>query len=229
MLIGGFQKFSLIDYPGKICAIIFTQGCNFRCPYCYNIDLVLPRHFKSPIPEKEVFSFLERRKGKLDAVEITGGEPTLQPDLIEVIKKIKAMGFLLKLDTNGSNPKALKKIIDLHIADYFAMDIKNSLEHYKKSIGVPIDAERIRESIQLIMKSGVDYEFRTTMVRSLIKKEDVIKIAKLIKGAKLYALQSFNPSKTLRGNFTDRDKYSEEELNSFADIIKQDIKKVIVR
>ena len=229
MLIGGFQKFSLIDYPGKICAIIFTQGCNFRCPYCYNIDLVIPKHFQKPIPEEEVFAFLEQRKGKLDAVEITGGEPTLQSDLINVIKKIKSMGFLVKLDSNGSNPKILEKIIGLHIVDYFAMDIKNSLEHYEKSVGVSIDTEKIRKSIRLIMNSGADYEFRTTMVRSLIKKEDVVKIGKLIKGAKLYALQSFNPLKTLQGNFTDNDKYSEEELNSFADILRQDIKKVIVR
>ncbi len=229
MIIGGFQKFSLIDYPGKICAIIFTQGCNFRCPYCYNIELVLPEHFQTAIPEEEIFSFLKKRKGKLDAVEITGGEPTLQPDLIKTIEKIKKMGFLVKLDTNGSNPKILEKIINLHIVDYFAMDIKNSPENYEKSVGVPIEPEKIKKSIRLIMKSKADYEFRTTMVKSLIKKEDIIRIGKLIKGAKLYALQSFNPSKTLLGNFTEKDTYSHEELKYFLNLLDKYVEKVIIR
>ncbi|HEC86320.1 MAG TPA: anaerobic ribonucleoside-triphosphate reductase activating protein, partial [Thermoplasmatales archaeon] len=139
MIIGGFQRFSLIDYPGKICAIIFTQGCNFRCPYCHNPELVNPKLFQEPIDENDIFRFLEMRKGKLDAVEITGGEPTLQPDLIEFMRKIKAMGFLIKLDTNGTNPEVVEKIIKNKLVDYIAMDVKAPLEKYEKVVRAKVD------------------------------------------------------------------------------------------
>ncbi|OQX50761.1 MAG: anaerobic ribonucleoside-triphosphate reductase activating protein [Candidatus Cloacimonas sp. 4484_209] len=132
MKIGGFQKVSLIDYPGKICAIVFTRGCNFRCPYCHNPELVLPENYSPLIPEEEIFSFLEKRRGKLDAVEITGGEPTLQEDLTEFIRKIKEMGFLVKLDTNGSFPSVLEKVIYSGLVDYIAMDVKAPLEKYRQ-------------------------------------------------------------------------------------------------
>jgi len=214
MLIGGIQKFSLIDYPGEICAIIFTQGCNFRCPYCHNPELVDRKLFSRLIPEKEIFSFLEKRKGKLDAVEITGGEPTLQKDLIEFIKKIKEMGFLVKLDSNGSNPGVLMKIISLGLIDYIAMDVKAPLERYQEITNSSIEPEKIKQSIDIIKKSNIDYEFRTTITR-MLKKEDLFKIAKLIKGAKKYALQQFVPSKTLDPKFKEMKPYSKEELESF--------------
>ena len=132
MLIGGFQKFSLIDYPGKICAIVFTQGCNFRCPYCYNPELVNPQKFTPSLSEKDVFSFLKKRKGQLDAVEITGGEPTLQKDLLAFLEKIKAMGFLVKLDSNGSSPDIIQEVVQRGAVNYLAMDIKAPLNVIKK-------------------------------------------------------------------------------------------------
>ncbi len=214
MLIGGFQKFSLIDYPGKISCIIFTQGCNFRCPYCHNPELVNNELFQKPMDEKEIFSFLEKRKAKLEAVEITGGEPTLQPDLLSFIKKIKDMGFLIKLDSNGSNPEIIKKAIQLGLVDYFAMDIKAPLERYKEVTNSSIEPKKIKQSIDLIKNSGLDYEFRTTITKQL-KKEDILKIAQLIEGTKKYVLQQFIPSKTLDPEFGEMKQYSKEELENF--------------
>ena len=229
MLIGGLQKFSLIDYPGKICAIVFTQGCNFRCPYCYNIDLVLPEHFKTPIPEEEIFSFLERRKGKLDAVEITGGEPTLQPDLLEFMGKIKRMGFLVKLDSNGTNPEVVEKAIRNKLVDYLAMDVKAPLDKYSSVVRVAVDADDIKRNIGLIMRSGIDYEFRTTVVKSLLAKSDIIKIGKSIKGAKAYYLQRFVPSKTLDPKFSKETTYSDEEFEDIRRSLAKYVKKCFLR
>ncbi len=229
MFIGGFQKFSLIDYPGKICAIVFTQGCNFRCPYCHNPELVKPELFERPIPEEEILSFLKNRVGKLDAVEITGGEPTLQRDLLEFIKKIKDMGFLMKLDSNGTNPEILEKAIKEKIVDYLAMDVKAPLEKYSKVVGTKVDTKKIRQSIDLIMNSGIDYEFRTTIVRSLLSKEDIIGIGKLIRGAKMYFLQKFIPTKTLDPNFLKETTYSSEELESLRKIISGFVERCEIR
>ena len=159
MLIGGFQPFSLIGYPGKISAIVFTQGCNFRCPYCYNPELVDPKLFAHPIPEADIFAFLETRRGKLDAVEITGGEPTLQPDLIDFISKTKALNFLVKLDTNGSNPEILRELIELDIVDYLAMDVKAPLERYPEITNSKLDPAKIKYSIELIMHAGLIMNF----------------------------------------------------------------------
>ena len=229
MFIGGFQKFSLIDYPGKICAIVFTQGCNFRCPYCHNPELVKPELFERPIPEEEILSFLKNRVGKLDAVEITGGEPTLQRDLLEFIKKIKDMGFLMKLDSNGTNPEILEKAIKEKIVDYLAMDVKAPLEKYSKVVGTKVDTKKIRQSIDLIMNSGIDYEFRTTIVRSLLSKEDIIGIGKLIRGARMYFLQKFIPTKTLDPNFLKETTYSSEELESLRKIISGFVERCEIR
>jgi pyruvate formate lyase activating enzyme len=221
MLIGGFQKFSLIDYPGKICAIIFTQGCNFRCPYCYNVELVDPQKFGPPIPETEIFSFLEKRIGQLDAVEITGGEPTLQKDLLAFLEKIKEMGFLIKLDTNGSSPDVIREALKKKIVDYLAMDVKAPLEKYRMVTASKIDLTKIKESIQLIMESGLDYEFRTTIVESLLTNEDIIKIASLISGAKLYVLQKFVRTKTLKKEFAKEKSKTTEELEKLKHLILQ--------
>ena len=230
MLIGGFQKFSLIDYPGKFCAIIFTQGCNFRCPYCHNPELVLPEKFNKPIPEKEIFSFLKQRVGKLDAVEITGGEPTLQSDLLDFMQKIKKMGFLLKLDSNGSNPEILKKAIELGCVDYFAMDVKAPLDRYQEVTCSKVDPKKIYQSIEIIMNSGLDYEFRTTIVKSLLSSEDIIEIGKLIKGAKLYALQKFISQPSLVDQkFINQETYSDDELARLKKTLEAYIEKVIIR
>jgi len=225
MRIGGFQKFSLIDYPGKICAIVFTQGCNFRCPYCHNPELVKPSLFGKTIPEEEILSFLEKRKEKLDAVEITGGEATLQKDLVDFIRRIKEMGYLVKLDTNGSNPEMLEIIINHGLVDYIAMDIKAPLEKYKEVTHSVISPEKIKRSIRIIMNSNIKYEFRTTVVKSQLSEEDIISIGKLIEGAELYILQKFIPSKTLDPNFLNEKTYSDGELGS----LKRKLEKFVCR
>jgi len=229
MIIGGFQKFSLIDYPGKICAIVFTQGCNFRCPYCHNPELVDPKKFGIELKEDEILSFLDRRKGKLDAVTITGGEPLLQSDLSAFLSAIKRLGYLVKLDTNGSFPSRLKKIIELKSVDYLAMDIKTSLDKYHQVIKAKIDTRKILDSIRLIMDSGLDYEFRTTIVKALFEKDDFYKIGQLIKNARLYILQKFVPSKTLDDTFLDMKSCTDEELDCFKEIMEGFVQRCIIR
>jgi len=229
MIIGGFQKFSLIDYPAKICAIVFTQGCNFRCPYCHNPELVDPKKFGIELKEDEILSFLDRRKGKLDAVTITGGEPLLQSDLSAFLSAIKRLGYLVKLDTNGSFPSRLKKIIELKSVDYLAMDIKTSLDKYHQVIKAKIDTRKILDSIRLIMDSGLDYEFRTTIVKALFEKDDFYKIGQLIKNARLYVLQKFVPSKTLDDTFLDMKSCTDEELDCFKEIMEGFVQRCIIR
>ena len=224
MIIGGFQKFSLIDYPGKISCIVFTQGCNFRCPYCHNPELI-PFTPLVKIKEETILSFLEKRKGKIDAVVITGGEPTMQQDLLKFIQKIKERGYLIKLDTNGSNPEMLEIIINHSLVDYIAMDIKAPLEKYKEVIHSVISPEKIKRSIRMIMNSEIRYEFRTTVVKSQLSKEDIINIGKLVEGAELYILQKFIPSKTLDPNFSNEKTYSDGELSS----LKRKLEKFVCR
>ena len=229
MKIGGLQKFSLIDYPDKICAIVFTQGCNFRCPYCHNPELVEPKLFSQPIPEDEIFSFLKKRKGKLEAVTITGGEPCLQSDLPVFLQKIKEMGYLLKLDTNGSFPERLNEIIDQNLIDYLAIDVKGPLEKYEKIVGVPFATAKIVQSIKIALSSKINCEFRTTVVKSLLNKDDLKKIGKLIKGARLYVLQKFVPSKLLEPKFLNEGNYSAEEFEEFRKMMLNYVEECIVR
>lgn len=212
MDIGGLQKVSLIDYPDEICAVVFTRGCDFRCGYCYNAELVLPERYAELIPEREVLDFLLTRRGKLDAVTITGGEPTWQPDLPEFIHKVKNLGFLVKLDTNGVNPEMLKKLIEQKAVDYIAMDIKAPLEKYRDVININVDTRKIAASIALIMGSGIPYEFRTTTVKSQLAESDILAIGELIKGARRYVLQKFLPSKVLDKTFLTRTSYPDEDM-----------------
>jgi pyruvate formate lyase activating enzyme len=200
MQIGGFQKLTLIDFPGQLATTFFTLGCSFRCPFCHNPELVVETHCNVSLQtrmEKEFFEFLKKRKGKLTGVCITGGEPTIQPDIIAFIGKIKKLGFLVKLDTNGTRPDVLKKIIDERLVDFIAMDIKNSLKNYDKASGVKTDKERIKLSVSLIMNSRVPYEFRTTVVPGIHTEEDFLEIAKWISGAQSYWLQRYAESKIL--------------------------------
>ena len=198
MILGGYQKLTLIDYPGKLAATVFTVGCSFRCPFCHNPELVESSMYNvSSMKEKEFFEFLKTRKGKLEGVCITGGEPTIQPDIIEFIKKIKKMGYAVKLDTNGSRPDVLKKIIDGKMVDYIAMDIKNQPKKYEKTAGTKLDVERIKLSVNLIMRSRVPYEFRTTVVPGIHTEADFLAIAKWIKGAREYWLQAYREGKIL--------------------------------
>lgn len=229
MLIGGLHKVSLINYPGRISAVVFTQGCVFRCPYCHNPELVNPKLFTKTIPEDEVLNFLEKRKGKLDAVVITGGEPTIQKDLPEFIKKIKAMGFLVKLDTNGVNPEMLAGLLDEKLLDYVAMDVKAPLEKYEKIVKAKAVLADIERSIKLIMSSAVDYEFRTTVVKDFLSKKDILKIGEMIKGAKRYVLQKFVPSKTLDKKFMKAATYSDEEFEELRAELDRHISRVSVR
>lgn len=216
MLITGFQRLSLIDYPDKVCAIVFTQGCNFRCGFCHNPELVIGRN-RERLEERDFFDFLKKRHGKLDAVTITGGEPTLHSDLPEFLKRIRDLDFLVKLDSNGTNPEMLKKIIDKKLVDYLAMDIKAPLEKYEKIICQKIDLKKIKESINLIINSNIDYEFRSTILPTLHNEEDLIQMAELIKGAKNYFLQSFVAApKLLNPEFKVCKSFSKEQMQNLA-------------
>jgi len=230
MKIAGFQKFSLIDYPGKISAIIFTQGCNFRCPYCHNPELVNPKLFTDTLDEDSILSSLRKRFGKLDGVVITGGEPLLQHNLIEFVEKVKEMGYLVKLDTNGSYPENLERLLAKNLIDYIAMDVKAPFEKYCDIVRVNVCTEKIMESITIILNSNIDYEFRTTVVKALLTKDDLICIAKLIRGAKRYVLQKFVMSKILDKSFaSNAECFSEDELNTIKDKVKKYVCECIIR
>lgn len=229
MKIGGFQKVSLIDYPGKISAVVFTQGCNFRCPFCHNPELVDPERFANRIPEPEILAFLEKRKGRLDAVVITGGEPTLQSELIPFTIHLKAMGYLIKLDTNGALPDVLEDLLGRGLIDYLAMDIKAPLERYDEITKTKTDVERIRRSISLITGSGVDYEFRTTAVRSLLGLQELEAIGRLIPGAKRFVLQKFVPTKTLDRDYLGESSYSDAELKTVVEKLAGVVRKATQR
>lgn len=195
MRIYGLNKTTLLDYPGHVAATIFLGGCNFRCPFCQNGDLVLRPETQQVIEDGEVYSFLEKRKGILSGVCITGGEPTLEKDLPTAIKKIKEMGYLVKLDTNGYRPEVLRELLAEGVLDYIAMDVKNCMDYYGETAGYgSIDLGKIRESIYLIEGCGIEYEFRTTIVKELHSDENMIKLGKEIEGAKAYFLQGYQES-----------------------------------
>lgn len=226
MQIGGVQKTSLLDYPDKISSIVFTQGCNFRCGYCHNPELIAIT--KEPAWTcAGFFEFLNTRKGKLDGVVITGGEPCIQSGLIDFIKQIKNMEFLVKLDTNGTFPDVLRQ--SLPYLDYIAMDIKAPLDKYKAITRVDADTEKIKESINIIMQSPVDYEFRTTVVKEQLTFDDFDKIGDLIKGAKRYYLQKFVPSKTLDRTLISASTYSDSDFELVSTKLRLKIKNVFLR
>jgi pyruvate formate lyase activating enzyme len=228
MEIGGLEKSTLIDYPGRIAATVFLLGCNFRCPFCYSSELVLPEKMaeQPKIAEKAFFDFLKERQGLLEGVVICGGEPTIHKDLPDFIKRIKDLGFLVKLDTNGSNPEMLRELMQDGLVDYVAMDIKAPLgEKYDLATGVKVDLDKIKESIEIIKGSGVDYEFRSTIVPSIHTKEDVIQMAKDISPAKKYYLQNFRGEKTIDPRFEEIKPYAKDflleiqkEISSFFEI-----------
>ncbi len=228
MKIGGFIPFSLVDFPGRFSCIIFTVGCNFRCPFCYNRDLVFGN--VEVIPEEKILRWLESKKGKLEGCTITGGEPTLQPDLPEFIEKVKALGFDVKLDTNGSIPEMLREVLPL--VDYVAMDLKAGLtpERYAKATGVKDMLERVKESARILMSSDVPYEFRTTVVPGIVTEEDIHSIGKFIKGARLWAIQQFRPeATTIDPAFSQVLPYLPSTVRKYAEIARQYVQKVVVR
>jgi len=236
--IGGLQKITLIDFPGRVAATVFLIGCNFRCPFCYSAELVLPEKIKLQprISEKDFFDFLKKRKKLLEGMVICGGEPTIHNELPDFIKKIKKLSYLVKLDTNGSNPELLKELINNKLIDYVAMDIKAPMgakaqsskfktQSYDKAAGVKVDLNKIRKSIEIIKDSGIDYEFRTTVVPTVHTKEDIIQIAKEISPAKKFFLQNFRAEKTINPEFEKIKPYSKdlllaikEEISKFFDV-----------
>ena len=211
MEFGGWQKSSLIDFPGKISAVLFTKGCTFRCPFCHNPSLVLPASIPS-IDEKEVFAFLNQRRGKLDGIVITGGEPTIHEGLSSFIRTVKQMGFCVKLDTNGSRPEVVEALLKDKTVDYWAIDRKASLRRYAQLAGVPVDMEAIVHTSQLIMDTADAYEFRTTVIREFHPLEEVVQIAKELQGAKSLILQRFRPEVTLDPAFKKATAYADEEM-----------------
>ena len=191
MIIGGLQKVTLLDFPGKVACTVFTVGCNMRCPFCHNPGLV--NAIGPAMPEEEFWDYLEERKKILDGVCITGGEPLIHDDIEDFIMKIRDKGLLVKLDTNGSFPDRLKSILDKGLVEFVAMDIKNTIERYPMTVGIPdFDTEPILRSIKIIEGSGIDHEFRTTVVGQLHRAQDFVQIAELIAGSGRYYLQSFN-------------------------------------
>jgi len=228
--IKGLQKLSLIDFSPYQSCVVFVGGCNFRCPYCQNPDLVIGFEEKPDIPDNQVFELLKERKKWLDAVVITGGEPTIYPDLVDFVKKIKDMGYMVKLDTNGANPSILYKLMQQNMIDYIAMDIKAPLEKYEHAANSEVDKEKIQLSIDLIRDSGIDYEFRTTVVPDFFSEDDAHAIGKWLKHSKRYVLQQFRSNLgTLDPAFKERRVYPKDDLYFFQKIMKQYIHDVEIR
>ncbi len=232
MLLGGLQKYSLIDFPGKISCVLFVSGCNFDCPYCHNPDLVRGKRLCfPPLDESVVYAFLERRKGLLDGVVISGGEPTLAEDLAPLCEKIKGMGYPVKLDTNGSRPRVIKHLINGDMVDYIAMDIKTAPSQYARFVKKDYDSNDICASIQIIMASSVPHEFRTTCVKPFVDRHIIEDVAKTISGANRYVLQRFNNTRILHPEFFKEAEpgYGMNELMFFKSIAEPWVKECMVR
>ena len=226
--IGGIQKFSTVDYPGHTCAAVFLIGCNMRCGYCHNPELVLPEQYIGCIPEAEILDFLARRVGLLDGVAISGGEPTMSEDLPDFIRAIKQLGFLVKLDTNGTHPAMLRQMLDEQLLDFVAMDIKGPLEKYVEIAARPIDTDAIMESIDLI-RSQVDHEFRTTIVRGQLEPVDFDAVGQMVQGAQRFALQHFIASDTLvSSRFCDETSFTDEEMAQAQHIMQRYVTECVV-
>ena len=228
------QKMTMVDFPGKIAATVFTIGCNFRCPFCHNPELVIPPLAPPLYSEDEVISFLEKRKGKLSGLCITGGEPTLHgDDLLSFMKRVKDLGYAVKLDTNGSAPDVLQSYLDAGVLDYVAMDIKTSPEKYSMAIGYPEGLEdivkRLSLSLDILKNSGISYELRTTAVPIFVDKKDFPLIGKWIEGAPLYVIQRYRKEKVLDYEKSPDATYSKDDLMEFAEIVKSYVGRVEVR
>lgn len=232
MLIGGVQTLSLLDFPGKVATIVFTAGCNFRCGFCHNPQFVDPKQIKKLqkdlIPEHKFFTFLESRKNFIDGVVISGGEPTIHSDLVSFIDRIKKMGFLTKLDTNGTNPDVIKELLNKDLIDYFAMDIKNIPAEYDAICGVKVNFENIKKSRDLIINSGIKHEFRTTVLQNFHNKDKIAQIAQFCQGADKYTIQNFRPEKTLDKKFGSFHGFLPKQLAEFKNVAEKYIKNVVV-
>ena len=226
MQIHGLQKMTLLDYPGKVACTVFLGGCNFRCPFCHNGEL-LDGQFPPLMDEKELLAFLQKRQGLLDGVCITGGEPMLRPELPGLIRQIKALGYSVKLDTNGSFPHKLQELIDDGLLDYVAMDIKNSPRRYSETAGREVDLDAVKESVHLLLEGRVDYEFRTTVVAELHDEESFRDIGQWIRGARRYFLQCYTHRDTVLQQ--DLTPPSKESLEQYAKISAQYVQDVGIR
>ena len=233
MLLSGIQPFTVLDDPGKVSCIVFTPGCNFRCGYCHNPEFVLPEKVAALRPnfieEEAFFNFLDQRTTLLDGVVVSGGEPTLMPDLEQFIEKIKTRGYLVKLDSNGNRPAVLKKLLAKNLLDYIAMDVKTSLPRYQGLVGPWAAEGQISESIKLIEESGVEYEFRTTLVKEVHTPDVIIEMCRLLKGAKKLYLQSFRPEITLNPTFGSYHPFNEIETLAIAKQFREHIGEVFIR
>lgn len=228
MKIGGLQKTSLLDYPDILSAIIWTAGCNFRCPFCYNKQLVLGK--TEIISEETILSFLEKRRDVLEGLSISGGEPLLQEDIVDFTEKVKKLNYLIKIDTNGAFPEKLKELIDKKLVDYVSMDVKAPKEKYDQLVGVKTDLSKIEQSIDLIKNEAPDYEFKTTVVPGMLNKKDIAEIAKWLEGSKQFYLQQFkSDSPLVSSKLNDVAPYSKEELNEMLQEIKPFFKNCSLR
>lgn len=230
MKVTGIQKLTLLDYPGVVACTVFTAGCNFRCPFCHNAMLVLPEQIDDEcLTDDEVFGFLKKRRGVLDGVAVTGGEPLLHADMPEFLARVKELGYKIKLDTNGSNPELLSEIIKNKLVDRVAMDIKNAPAEYARTIGLEsFDIAPVERSKKMLLRGDIDYEFRTTVVKGIHTKESLIGAAKWIEGAKEYYLQQFKDS----GNLILPDglsAYDEKQMHALADAVRDYVPTVEVR
>ncbi len=228
MIIKGFNKTTLLDFPGKVAATIFTGNCNFRCPFCQNSDLVLNPSSQPEITEEEIFSFLKKRTGIIEGICISGGEPTLQPDLLSFMEKLKQTGTAVKLDTNGYEPEILKAVLDNGLADMIAMDIKSDLNGYREITGLSdVDTEKIARSAEILMNSDTDYEFRTTVVKEYYNEKTAENIAEWLRGAEKYYLQKFEDNeKVIKPGLTSPDITA---LLKYRDILSKTIRQVEIR
>lgn len=230
MLISGLEKLSLLDFPGRLSAIVFTYGCNMLCPYCHNPELVVEKLNRSNLySSDQVLSFLKTREGKLDGLTITGGEPTMHNDLLDFIKSVKELGFELKLDTNGSYPDKVATIIESGLVDYWAMDVKYSDELYEQGLNGGQMITGIAESIKLIKESGAEYEFRTTYMKGLHTEDSVHEIGEMIEGASNYYIQNFRPGKTIDSSLDKSNSFNDAELRRFAQIMRGYVTNVTIR
>ncbi|MBS7008923.1 anaerobic ribonucleoside-triphosphate reductase activating protein [Anaerostipes sp.] len=228
MKIMGLQKSTLLDYPRKVACTVFTGGCNFLCPFCHNAELICPSEDESGISRAQLHAFLKKRKNILDGVCISGGEPLIHSELAELIREIKELGYLVKLDTNGSFPEKLKELAGEGLLDYVAMDIKNSKYKYARTAGMEaLDIRQIEESVRFLMEGSLPFEFRTTVVRQLHTKEDMLEIGAWIAGKEPYFLQTFEPSHTVPAQgFT---AYEREEMAELAGLLREQLPNVELR
>lgn len=230
MRIGGLQKFSSVDDPGHLSAVVFTQGCPWRCPFCHNASLVCPERFGPTIPQEEVLAFLQKRTELLESVVVSGGEPTVQAGLADFLREVRVLGYTVKLDTNGMNPSVVKKLLQARLVDRWAVDVKTSPARYAEAVGAEPRLDKIRATLGLLRESGASYELRTTVVPGLVGRAEMEAIALLVEGAPRYALQAFRPAHgTLDPAYETVAVPTREALEELAGIVRGYVGEVVLR